>query len=381
MPWSSYASGLGALVFDPATASLIQTLELQSQVDERFTNLQLLGAGAFSVVFSADDLVTRQRAAIKFLRPLVPQIDDYRARCFHREAEILWDLRGKRDIVTCLAPKSNFVFPVTFGAGFQADFPIPYYSMELGVESVADVIAKGNWEPELILMGFGAMCRSVQRIHAHGIVHRDLKPDNFIVMPRKEIKLADFGTARRLREGPLEADYKIWPGDRRHTAPEMFALVHDEDPKIAVVADIFSLGTILFEFFTGTKFGLQVFDQSYGEELASLMARVRKDERQRILDQLLPSIVDARPLPLISEFGSPVPGPIADRVDRLCRAIVDLDYRKRLKDFPSIFHQIDRSLFILRRRQAYLRLQEFRQRRREGRAARAAAVAARGINR
>lgn len=368
-------------MFDPATASLIQTLQVQSQLDERFTNLQLLGAGAFSVVFSADDLVTRQRAAIKFLQPLVPLTDDYRARCFHREAEILWDLRGKRDIVTCLAPKSDFVFPVTFGAGFPAEFPIPYYSMELGIESVADVIAEEKWEPELTLMGFRAMCRSVQRIHAHGIVHRDLKPDNFIVMPRKAVKLADFGTARRLRESPLEADYKIWPGDRRHTAPEMFALVHDEDPEIAVVADIFSLGTILFEFFTGTKFGLQVFDQSYGGELAVVMAEVRKDERQRILDQLLPSIIDAHPLPLISDFGSPVPGHIADRVDRLCRAMVDLDYRKRLNDFPSIFHQIERSLFVLRRRQAYLRLQEFKQRRREGKAARAAAVAARGINR
>lgn len=368
-------------MFDPATASLIQTLQFQSQVDERFSNFQLQGAGAFSVVFSADDLVTRQRAALKFLRPLIPLTDQYRTRCFHREAEILWDLRGKRDIVTCLAPKSNFAFPATFGVGGQADLPVPYYSMELGIESMAEVIAKGKWDPEQILTGFGAMCRSVQRIHAHGIVHRDLKPDNFIVMPRKEVKLADFGTARRLREAPLEADYRAWPGDKRHTAPEMFALVHDEDPKIAVVADIFSLGTILFELFTGTKIGLQVFDQSYGEELAGLMAEVRKDERQRILDQVLPSIVDAHPLPLISDFGSPVPGPIADRVDRLCRAMVDLDYRKRLQDFPSIFHQIERSLFIFRRRQAYLRLQEFRQRRREARAARAAAVAARGINR
>lgn len=376
----SCASDLGVVVSDPVTTSLIQTVQIQPQIDERFANLQLLGAGAFSVVFGADDLVTRQRAAVKFLRPLVPLTDDYRARCFHREAEILWDLRGKRDIVTCLAPKATFGLPATFGFGVQQDLPVPYYAMELGTESVAAVIAVGGWEAERILTGFGAMCRAVQRIHSHGIVHRDLKPDNFIVMSGKEVKLADFGTARRLGDASLEADYKSWPGDRRHTAPEMFALLHDEDPTIAVVADIFSLGTILFELFTGTKLGLLLFDRKYGEDLADLMAEVRKEERRRILDQLLPSVVDAHPLPLISDFGAPVPAAIANRVDRLCRDMVDLDYRKRLRDFPTIFHQIERTIFILRRQLAYLRLQEFRQRRREGRAARAAAVAARGTN-
>ncbi len=375
---TSCASDSVAVVFDPVTASLIQTVQVCPQVGGRFTNLQLLGAGAFSVVFSADDRVTRRTVAVKFLRPLVPLSDDYRARCFHREAEILWDLRGQRDIVTCLTDKGSFAFPATFGLGVQADLPVPYYAMELGVTSVDAVIANGGWEAERTLMAFGAMCRAVQRIHAGGIVHRDLKPDNFIVMPSKDVKMADFGTARRLDEAPLEADYKIWPGDKRHTAPEMFALLHDEDPGIAIVADIFSLGTILFELFTGTKLGLHLFDQTYGEELASVMAEVRKDDRRRILDQLLPSVEDAHPLPLISDFGTPVPVPIASRIDRLCRGMVDLDYRKRLRNFPTIFQEIERSLFVLRRQNAYFRLQEVRRRRREGRAARADLIAARG---
>lgn len=374
-------SGSGAIVDDPVTASLVQTIERRAEVGGRFTNLRLLGAGAFSVVFSADDLSARRRAAVKFLRPLVPLYDDYRARCFHREAEILWSLRGQPDIVACSASEATFAFPATFGLGAQAEIPVPYYAMELGSDSVDGVIATRRWEAEQILTSFGAMCRAVQRIHARNIVHRDLKPDNFIVMPCKEVKLADFGSARRLGEVPLENDYRIWPGDRRHTAPEMFALLHDEDPGVAVLADIFSLGTILFELFTGTKLGLHLFDRTYGEELSGLMAEVRKEERRRILDQLLPSVVDAHPLPCISDFGAPVPAAIAGRVDRLCRGMVDLDYRQRLRDFQTIFHQIERSLFVLRRERAYYRLQEFRQRRREGKAARAAAVAARGTDR
>lgn len=364
---------------DQLTQSFIQSVELSSDIGGRFVDLRRIGDGAFSIVFSANDRTARRRVAVKFLRPLVPNTDPYRASCFHREAVILWDLTGQPDIITCLVPEADFPLPVSIG-GVSVSLPVPYYAMELGSGSVAEAIALGGWEAERTLLAFGAMCRAVQRIHARGIVHRDLKPDNFITMPNRDVKLSDFGTARRLDEAPLETDYKIWPGDKRHTAPEMFALLHDEDPRIAVLSDMFSLGTILFELFTGTKLGLQLFDQAFANDLAYVMTQVRREERQRIFDQLIPTIVDAHPLPLISDFGSPVPAPIAGRVERLYRDMTALDYRKRLCEFSTVFHEIERCLTVARRQEAYFRLQEFRRRRQEGRTARAAAIAARGVD-
>jgi serine/threonine protein kinase len=235
--------------------------------------------------------------------------------------------------------------------------------MELGTGSIDEVIEQGEWSAERLIMAFGAMCRAVQRLHNQGIAHRDLKPDNFLVMKDGSVKLADFGTARFLNESPLEIDYQGWPGDKRHTAPEMFALLHDHEPEIAKVADIFSLGTILFELFTRAKVGLLLYDQTFGRDMAGAMSQVRGDERRRMLNQLLPSITDARPLPSISDFGQPVPAIISDRLDRLYRAMTSLDYRQRQRDFTSIFREIERCLFLLRRQREYGRLRELRARR------------------
>ena len=41
------------------------------------------------------------------------------------------------------------------------------------------------------------LLRAVGYIHARGIIHRDLKPDNTIVATDGQLKLTDFGVARR----------------------------------------------------------------------------------------------------------------------------------------------------------------------------------------
>jgi serine/threonine protein kinase len=342
----------------------LQLIEQRSDIDGRFTDIRRIGAdgggGNFSLMFTAYDKQTGQRVAIKVFNPT--KADPYRIACFEREVEVLQQLDGQSDIIGWVAPRSTFTEIVHSGS-IQIPFAFSYYPVELAVESVAGILARDGWNAEQKLLGFRAMCRAVQRIHQSGLVHRDLKPDNFLVMPDGSVRASDFGTARELNEPSLQS-YGAPPGDMRYTAPELIALLHDVDPRWATMADIYGLGAILFELFSGTILGLQLFTRQLLNDLMLHMAAIPRLNRKMIYDGTIPHLATAHPLPSVTAFGAVVPRSIASRLDALYQSLAALDYRQRLTNFTSIFRQIDICLIIVRNEVAYNRwLQEKRRRR------------------
>lgn len=378
---SFYGSGLDAMLNDPVVRqSLLQMVEGRQDIDGRFIDIQRLSAtggnGYFSLLFSATDNTTGQRVALKVLHPGCT--DPYRIASFEREEDILRSLAGQRDIITWVAPRSQFVEMFNHQA-LPISLPVPmqYYAVELARESVGAVLAADRWTPEHRLLAFRAMCRALQRIHKQSIAHRDLKPDNFLVLPDRTIKLADFGTARRLDATgqALQARYHAPPGDMRYTAPEMIAGLHTEDPQLAYGADIFALGAILFELCAGTQLTLQIYDRRFEQDLMHVMTVMQSGRRIDIYNQFVSSIVAARPLPSVAAFGTPVPPCIRTHVNTLYRSMAALDYRSRIRSFQRIFRQIDICLVILRNEQKYQRWQAAKLQRR-----RAVAIVGRGGN-
>uniref|UniRef100_A0A0K0CTV1 Non-specific serine/threonine protein kinase n=1 Tax=Angiostrongylus cantonensis TaxID=6313 RepID=A0A0K0CTV1_ANGCA len=97
------------------------------------------------------------------------------------------------------------------------------------------------------------IARALEAINKEGIVHRDLKPQNILLCnPTRHsnppatdliIKLADFGFARFLSEGVMAATLC---GSPMYMAPEVImSLQYDAK------ADLWSIGTILFQCLTG----------------------------------------------------------------------------------------------------------------------------------
>ncbi|MYK32030.1 MAG: protein kinase family protein [Boseongicola sp. SB0670_bin_30] len=336
---------------------LLLLLEQRTEINGRFANFRRLsngGAGNFSVLVSADDSRTNDRVAVKVC---LPQSDRYRVECFEREAHLLEVLTGQSDIIQLIAPRSTFTEMLATQGGLQLPWEFHYYAVELAHGDVGDVIASGNWLPERMLLAFRTLCRAVQRIHSQRIAHRDLKPSNILVMPNGQVKLSDFGTARRIDSvtPALVGAYTAPPGDRRYCAPEMLGCLHDENPEIAFTSDFFSLGAILFEMFSGTMLGLRLFNPQFWADIAQAMLAIRIGQRRTTYDQVVSSIANSRPLPSVSAFGAPVPPSIRDRVNDLYRSLSSIDYRVRLCDFDRIFQKINICLLILRNERAYQR--------------------------
>lgn len=337
---------------------LLRLLEKRSDISGRFVNISRVGTaqevGAFSAVVAADDNVTEKRVAVKVC---LPWQDTYRLACFDREADLLKCLRGEPDIVQMIVEKAEFTEQLTAEAGVSFPLQLKYYVLELARCDVRDVIANRAWTAVENLEAFRAMCRSVQRIHTRGIAHRDLKPSNYLVMSDGSTRLSDFGTARKVNTTTtsLVDTYTGPPGDRRYCAPEMLGCLHDENPRIAVGADIFSLGAILFEMFSGTNLGLRLFNRAFWDDIAQAMVAVTPRQRRKTYDQIIASIANARPLPSVSSFGNPVPGCVRDRIDDLYRYMCAIDYRRRPTQFIRIFNKLNTCLLILRNEAKYKR--------------------------
>jgi serine/threonine protein kinase len=169
---------------DQQREALVSLLENRTDIEGRYTNLRRLengSVGNFSALLSADDAVTGQRVALKFLLPMFD--GGYREDSFSREATLLEEFAGQADIIKMVAGRSEFteIMKAQQG-GMVVPLRFHYFALELAETDVGTIILNEKWGPEENLLAFRAMCRGVQRLHSSEIAHRDLKPPN---LPRR----------------------------------------------------------------------------------------------------------------------------------------------------------------------------------------------------
>ncbi|MFX0135730.1 MAG: serine/threonine-protein kinase [Candidatus Hodarchaeota archaeon] len=106
-------------------------------------------------------------------------------------------------------------------------------------------IEKKNYIPLAI-----EICKALNIIHSKNVIHLDFKPSNIVVTKNNKVKIIDFEFSRIENEIPNKYFYKINPFTIKYAAPEQFL------PKqiLTKKTDIYLLGIILYELFTGTNF-------------------------------------------------------------------------------------------------------------------------------
>jgi serine/threonine-protein kinase len=206
--------------------------------DERFVIKTRLGCGGIGEVFLAEDRELKRRVAMKAVRPEHSQDTEFRRR-LHKEAEQASQLDDEHIArIYDIAEHDGQLFVImeyVEGQTLRAKLGEPRATEEFF--SIA----------EQCLMGLAAA-------HRQGILHCDLKPENLMITPAGQVKILDFGFARRLTtrltteetRDTVELSMPVLGGTLAYMAPEVL-LGKEPDQR----ADIFSMGVVLYEALSG----------------------------------------------------------------------------------------------------------------------------------
>ncbi len=156
--------------------------------------------------------------------------------------------RFQNEIQFCLRPGSEYIVHVLdYGRASDGSlfYVMPYYP-----NTLRDLIKKGL-SPKEVLPLFGKILDGVEAAHLLGVCHRDIKPENLLYdSDAGQIVLADFGIARFKEDDLLTT---VNTGPRERLANFAYAAPEQRVPgqKVEQQADVYPLGLILNEMFTG----------------------------------------------------------------------------------------------------------------------------------
>ena len=227
---------IGATTPGVPTATQAQRFAAGAIVAGRYRLVALLGRGGMGEVYRAEDLTLDQPVALKFLPEAVVG-DPARLTQFHNELRVARQVSHK-----------NVVRLYDLG---EADGR-PFLTMEyVDGEDLASLLRRiGRFPTDKAVDIARQLCAGVSAAHERGVIHRDLKPANVMVDGEGNVRITDFGiaTGHRLRPaqaGNVDADVT---GTPQYMAPELL-----RGGAASIATDIYALGLILFEVFTGKR--------------------------------------------------------------------------------------------------------------------------------
>ncbi|MBL8205843.1 MAG: serine/threonine protein kinase [Blastocatellia bacterium] len=215
-----------------------------TMLTERYRIVSLLGRGGMGEVYKAEDLKLKQVVALKFL-PEALALDGAALARFHNEVRITRQISH---------PNVCRVYDIGEVAGQH------FLSMEfIDGEDLSVLLRRiGRLPGDKATEITRQICAGLAAAHENGVLHRDLKPANIMIDGRGKARVTDFGVAVVANELLGREAAAGTPG---YMAPEQLA-----GKEVTQRSDIYSLGLVLYELFTGKR----VFEAKSLHELMQL---------------------------------------------------------------------------------------------------------------
>ncbi|CAC5416460.1 FU [Mytilus coruscus] len=191
--------------------------------------LEIIGEGSFGKVYKGRKKFSSQVVALKF----IPKVGkpEKELRNLRREIEIMRNLHHE-NIIEMLD-------------SFETDKEVVVVTDYAEGELFQILEDDGSLPEEQVQVIACQLVSALYYLHSHRILHRDMKPQNILLGKGGIIKLCDFGFARAMSFNTLVLT--SIKGTPLYMSPELV-----EEKPYDHTADLWALGCILYELFTGT---------------------------------------------------------------------------------------------------------------------------------
>jgi protein kinase-like protein len=206
-----------------------------SIITGRYRLVALLGRGGMGEVYRADDMTLDQPVALKFL----PGENIESGASGNREAQLAQfhnELRVARQV-----SHRNVCRLYDLGETAGRRFLTMEY---VDGEDLASLLRRiGRIPEDKAIQISRQLCAGLAAAHDRGVLHRDLKPANVMIDGNGDVRITDFGLAVMGDDGAA-----IRAGTPQYMAPEQLT-----GEPATIKTDLYALGLILFEVFTGRR--------------------------------------------------------------------------------------------------------------------------------
>jgi len=207
------------------------TLEPGYMLVERYRVIRRVGKGGFGAVILVEDTEVSEDIILKFLNREVALDDNMIERFKH-------ELRYARRITHENVIRIHELLTLKKSYAISME----YFSSH----SLSDELKQGPLSLKRGIKIVWDICKGIHAAHQVGVVHRDLKPPNILINDSGLVKVVDFGLAAVNDADARLTKTGILLGTPTYMAPEQVRA-----RTIDARTDIYSLGVIMYEIFTG----------------------------------------------------------------------------------------------------------------------------------
>jgi len=297
--------------------------EIDKHITDRFTVNQMLGKGAYGIVWKCEEKTTGEVVALKKIFGAFQNATD--AQRTFREIIFLQGLADHENIITLLD---------VVNANNDKDIYLVFEYMETDLHAVIRANILEDVHKRYIIY---QLLKAMKYIHSAAVIHRDLKPSNLLLNSECLLKVADFGLARSIEFKEEEQTQVLtdYVATRWYRAPEI--LLGSTDYTKGV--DMWSVGCILGELMLGKPIFPGSSTMNQIERIMEYTGRPSKVDLEAINSPYAETMLDTLssdqdPKEWVSLF----PSAEADTIDLLAQLLA-FNPNKRIAVEASLCHQ------------------------------------------
>ncbi len=200
----------------------------------KYEVMDIVGRGAMGVVYLGYDPFADRKVAIKV--HVIDQEDEHTIQLYRRMFFNEAHMAGLLDHANVLS---------VFDAGVEGE--LPYIVMEYvqDARTLKDYCSVDALLPLKRAVEVIFKCaKALDYAHRMGVIHRDVKPTNIMFTVDDDIKIGDFGIAKRTHSDTTQVMGMI--GSPRYMSPEQA-----QEEEVNNQTDLFSLGIVFYELVSG----------------------------------------------------------------------------------------------------------------------------------